>query len=208
MHEELKERLKPIEINYDAKAFWAIVDRVKKDKINDDDLLEQIESISLKRFRENVSFMLSVVVGNALAVIATVAAIGLAFQKGEWMLYISTLILMTSLHPLSHSITGSILRMKFTHYYLNGSARFEPTLRIDYSSYLKASPERRALMHASGVVGTIAAPLIAMLIALNTGAGDAAFNLFILFLLLVVFELLTSTKTGDLMRAKREYGYR
>jgi hypothetical protein len=27
-------------------------------------------------------------------------------------------------------------------------------------------------------------------------------------ILLIVFELLTSTKIGDLMKAKREYGYR
>lgn len=205
MHGELKEKLGQINNNRD---FWALLHRVKKDRINDDELLEQIESISVKRFGEKVSFTLNVAFGNALAIIATIAAIVLAFQEGEWMLYIGALILMTSLHPLSHYLTGSLLGIRFTHYYLNGPAKIEPTLRIDYSSYLKAPPERRALMHASGVVGTVAAPLVAMLIAFNRGAGGAAFGLFVLFLLLVVFELLTSTKTGDLMRAKREYGYR
>lgn len=204
MHEELKEELGQINSNRDFKT---LLHRVKKDRINDDDLLEQIENVSVKRFREKVSFTLSVASGNALAIIATVAAVVLAFQKGELMVYISALILMTSLHPLSHYLAGNLLGIRFTHYYLDGPARFEPTLRIDYSSYLKASPERRALMHASGVVGTVAAPLIVALMALNKGADGAAFNLFILFLLLVVFELLTSTKSGDLMRAKREYCY-
>lgn len=208
MHEELREQLRQIEINYNGRDFWALLQQVKKDRINDDDLLEQIENVSVKRFREKVPFTLSAASGNALAIIATVAAVVLAFQKGGWMLYISALILMTSLHPLSHYLTGSVLGIRFTHYYLDGPARIEPTLRINYSSYLKVSPERRALMHASGVVGTVAAPLIVALMALNKGAGDAAFNLFVLFLLLVVFELLTSTKTGDLMRARREYGYR
>lgn len=206
MHEELKEELGQINSNRDFKT---LLHRVKKDRINDDDLLEQIENVSVKRFRENVSFTLSIAFGNLLATIATIAAIIMALRiSSEWMLYLSALVLMTSLHPLSHFLTGSLLGIKFTHYYLDGPARFEPTLRINYSSYLKASPRRRALMHASGVVGTVAAPLIVALMALNKGAGDAAFNLFILFLLLVVFELLTSTKTGDLMRAKREYGYR
>lgn len=206
MHEELKEELGQINSNRDFKT---LLHRVKKDRINDDDLLEQIENVSVKRFRENVSFTLSIAFGNLLATIATIAAIIMALRiSSEWMLYLSALVLMTSLHPLSHFLTGSLLGIKFTHYYLDGPARFEPTLRIDYSSYLKAPPRRRALMHASGVVGTVAAPLIVALMALNKGAGDAAFNLFILFLLLVVFELLTSTKTGDLMRAKREYGYR
>ena len=63
-------------------------------------------------------------------------------------------------------------------------------------------------MHLSGVIGTLAGPLIAVVIALNKGASAAAMNLIVLFLLLIVFELLTSTKIGDLMKAKREYGYR
>ncbi|MBU4491683.1 MAG: hypothetical protein KKD69_04385 [Euryarchaeota archaeon] len=60
---------------------------------------------------------------------------------------------MTTLHPLSHYIIGSLLGIRFTHYYLNGPAKIEPTLKV-------------------------------------------------------VFELLTSTKIGDLMRARREYKFR
>jgi hypothetical protein len=209
MHEELKKQLKQIEIDYNGKAFWAIVDRVKKDKTNDDELLKHIENISQKRFREKASFTVSVPLGNLLEIVLTISAVVLALKASPgWMLYISALILMTALHPLSHYATGSLYGIRFTHYYLNGPARIEPTLRIDYSSYLKASGRKRALVHASGVLGTVAAPLIAAGIAANRGAGDAAGNLFILFLLLVVFELLTSTKIGDLMRARREYGYR
>jgi hypothetical protein len=63
-------------------------------------------------------------------------------------------------------------------------------------------------MHLSGVLGTVAAPLVAALVAVYKGAHGAAFNLFILFLLLIIFEFLTSTKIGDLMKAKRKYGYR
>jgi len=115
---------------------------------------------------------------------------------------------MATLHPLAHYSTGALSGIRFTHYYLNGPAKIEPTFRIDQVSYLKASGKQRALMHFSGVFGTVAAPLIAALIAVNKGANAAAFNLVIMFLLLIVFELLTSTKIGDLMKAKREYGYR
>ncbi len=192
-----------------GKDFWAVVNQVKKDRINDDALLEQIANISQQRFREMVSFTLSIPAGNLLESVTTIAAIALAYQmSSEWMLYLSALILMTTLHPLSHYIIGSLIGIRFTHYYLNGPAKIEPTLKIDYFSYLKASGKKRALMHVSGVIGTVAAPLIIALIALDKGAGSAASNLFIIFLLLVVFELLTSTKIGDLMRARREYGYR
>ncbi len=209
MHEELKEKLTNIYNHYDGKTFQAIVNTVKKDKINDEEMLDLIEKISLKRFREKVSFGFSVFGGNMIEIIVTIAAIVLAFQAGaDWMFYIAALILMTTLHPLSHYITGSLFGIKFTHYYLNGPARIEPTLRINYFTYLKAPAQSRALMHMSGVIGTVAAPLIPALIAIGKGAAGTAMNLGILFLVLIVFELLTSTRIGDLMRAKREYGFK
>ncbi len=209
MQEELKERLKQIEMHYNWKAFRDIVNQVKKDKTNDDELLMQIENISRKRFRGNVTLTVGVPAGNILEGVITIAAIILAFQAtSSWMLYASALILMTTLHPLSHYITGALSGIRFTHYYLNGPARIEPTLRIDYSSYLKVKASGRALMHLSGVIGTVAAPVIVAFIAIYRGENAASVNLFYLFILLIVFELLTSTKTGDLMKAKREYGYR
>ena len=209
MHEELRERLKQIEIHYSGKAFRNIVNKVKKDKTNDDELLKQIENISRKRFRGNVAFTVGVPAGNILEGVITIAAIILAFQAtSNWMLYLSAFVLMTTLHPLSHYTTGALSGIRFTHYYLNGPARVEPTLRIDYSSYLKAHAKERALMHLSGVIGTVAAPVIVAFVAIYRGENAASVNLFYLFILLIVFELLTSTKIGDLMKAKREYGYR
>jgi hypothetical protein len=208
MHEDLKERLEQIKTDYDGKVFWGIVDQVKRDKINDEEILKHIAHINQKRFRETSSFTLSVPLGNLFESLILIAALVMAFQiDSDMVLYLSALVLMTAVHPLSHFITGTLLGIRFTHYYLNGPARIEPTLKIDYLSYLKARPTHRALMHASGVLGTVAAPLISALIAFIKGAEGAAFNLFILFLFLIVFELLTSTKSGDLMRARREYGY-
>ncbi len=209
MHDDLKERVKKLENNYNAKEFLSVVNKIKKDKINDDELLSQIENLSRKRFEKKVSLTLGLFTGNLLEIIATVAAVVLAFWVNtDWMLYLCTLILMATLHPLSHYLTGRLFGIRFTHYYLNGPARIEPTLRINYFSYLKAKGAKRALMHASGVIGTLAAPLIVALIALDKGDLGVAMNLMYFFLLLIVFELLTSTKIGDLMKAKREYGYR
>ncbi len=208
MH-ELNARLKQLETGYRGKDFMAIIDAVKKERISDDKLLAQIENTSRRRFMDKVSFRLSVPAGNVLETVITIAALILAFMTGkDWMLYICAIILLATLHPLSHYVTGRLFGIRFTHYYLDGPAKIEPTLRIDYASYLRASPVKRALMHAFGVIGTVVAPLIIAFIALNRGYGGAAFYLFIFFLLLIVFELLTSTRNGDLMRAGREYGYR
>lgn len=203
----LSERLQELEGRYSGKVFREVVEQVKKNRINDDALLAQIESISLGRFREKVRFTLSTALGNLIAASVTIIALFLAFKGSGLVLYVSAFILMAALHPLSHYATGALFGIRFTHYYLNGPAKFEPTLRIDYFSYLKASPGKRALMHVSGVIGTTAAPLIVSLAALNRDAS-AALNLFILFVLLIAFELVTSTKKGDLMRTKREYGFK
>lgn len=208
-HEGLKENLNSLKKNYSGKVFREIVETIKREKINDDSLLKELEELSLKRFGEKVRFTLSMPLGNLLEGAATIAVLAMVFLiDSDWMLYISALALMTTLHPLAHYLTGTLSGIRFTHYYLNGPAKVEPTLRIDHISYLKASGKQRALMHVSGVIGTVAAPLIAAVIAVNKGAHEAAFNLFIMFLLLIIFELLTSTKIGDLMKAKREYGYR
>ncbi len=209
MHEKIKDELVRLENNYSQAAFLDIVKRIKKEKINDDELLEKIETISRKRFKERVSFTLGVTSGNLLEGALTIAAIALVFWVNSfWIFYVIALVLMTTLHPLSHFLIGRLVGIRFTHYYLNGPARIEPTLRIDNFSYLKISGKKRALMHVSGVVGTVAAPLFVCAIAIYKGANDAAMNLFIIFLLLIVFELLTSTKIGDLMKAKREYGFK
>ncbi len=209
IHDEIKNKTDTLKTNYSVKLFREVVENIKREKINDDIMLQDLEDISRKRFSEKVRFTLSVPLGNMLEGAAAIAVLVMVFLiNSDWMLYITALALMTTLHPLAHYLTGALSGIRFTHYYLNGPAKVEPTLRIDHISYLKASGKQRALMHLSGVLGTVAAPLIAALIAVNKGAHVAAFNLAIMFLLLVIFELLTSMKIGDLMKAKREYGYR
>jgi len=177
-----------------------------------EELREKLNSIkkdySRKRFNERVRFTINMPLGNLLEGAATITVLIMVFMiDSDWMLYISALVLMTTLHPLAHYLTGAFFGIRFTHYYLNGPAKIEPTLRIDHISYLKASGKKRALMHLSGVIGTVAVPLAAALVAVYKGAHGAAFNLFILFLVLIIFELLTSTKIGDMMKAKRELEY-
>ena len=208
-HKELRDKINALKTYYSGKVFREVVEIIKRERINDDMLLKELEELSLKRFNERVRFTMGVPPGNLLEGAATIAVVIMVFLiDSPWMLYISALVLMATLHPIAHYLTGALSDIRFTHYYLNGPAKVEPTLRIDHVSYLKASGKQRALMHISGVLGTLAAPLIAALIAVNKSANTAAFNLFILFLLLIIFELLTSTKIGDLMKAKREYGYR
>jgi hypothetical protein len=207
-HEELRNKINTLKTDYSGKVFREVVEIIKREKKNDDLLLQDLEELSLKRFSERVRFTLSVPMGNLIEGAVTIAVLILVFLiDSPWMLYISAPVLMTTLHPLSHYLTGALSGIRFTHYYLNGPARVEPTLRIDQFSYLKASGKERALMHLSGVLGTVAAPIITSIIAVYKGVPAVAFNLLIFFLMLIVFELLTSMKIGDMMKAKREFEY-
>lgn len=208
-HEGLREKLNGLKTNYSSKSFREVIECIKREKINDDGMLKDIEEISAERFIKKHRLTLGVSAGNLIEAAATIAALILVFMiDSEWLLYVCALALMATLHPLAHYVTGSLSGIRFTHYYLDGPAKIEPTLRIDYFSYLRTPGQERALMHLSGVVGTVLAPLIAAILAVYKNATGAAFNLLVFFLLLIVFELLTSTKIGDLMKAKREYGYR
>ncbi len=208
-YEELKDKIRSLKSNYSGRSFREVVESIKREKINDDAMLQDIEEISLKRFGERTRLTLGVLPGNLLEAIATIAIlIMLIRMDSEWMLYISVPALMTTLHPLSHYIMGTFLGIRFTHYYLNGPAKIEPTMRIDNFSYLKTPGKKRALMHLSGVIGTICAPLVAAFFAIWNGSEAAVTNLLVIFVLLIIFELLTSTKTGDLKKVKREYEYR
>lgn len=208
-HEELRGKVNSLKTNYDGKVFREVIESIKKEKINDDEMLKDLEDLSRKRFGERVRFTLNIPLGNLLEAASTIAVVVMVFLiDSEWMLYIAALGLMATLHPLAHYLTGTFFAIRFTHYYLNGPAKIEPTLRIDQISYLKASGKQRALMHLSGVLGTLAAPLFVALVAAYKSDTGVAFNLFIFFMLLIIFEFLTSIKIGDLMKAKREYAYR
>jgi hypothetical protein len=89
-----------------------------------EELKNQINALktdySRKRFNERVRFTLNVPLGNLLEVAATIAvAVMVLLIDSEWMLYISALALMTTLHPLAHYLTGVLSGIRFTHYYLN-----------------------------------------------------------------------------------------
>ncbi len=73
---------------------------------------------------------------------------------------------MTALHPLSHALVAWLFGIRFHFYFLNGPALVEPTLKVDYASYVKTSSKKRALFHFAGVVNSVLVTLLVLLVSL------------------------------------------
>ena len=66
-----------------------------------------------------------------------------------------------SVHAPTHWLVGTIVGIRWTDYFLGGSLPPRPGLKSDYGSYLRADPDSRAWMHASGAIATKLAPFAA-----------------------------------------------
>ncbi|MGH2661778.1 MAG: hypothetical protein ACRDH8_03010 [Actinomycetota bacterium] len=82
-----------------------------------------------------------------------------------------------ALHDLGHWLVGRLGGIRFTSFFLDGPLRVQPGIKIDYATYLRASPGARAWMHASGALVTKVAPF-AVFIAVYLPHRAAGYDLF------------------------------
>jgi hypothetical protein len=102
--------------------------------------------------------------------------------------------------------------IRFSHYFLDGPLRVQPGLKIDYASYLRASPGRRGWMHASGAVVSKIAPFAvfgAVYLPHRAAGYDLlpAWSLWTILALGVaqlVTDVVSSTKRSDWKKVRRE----
>jgi len=203
-------------------GFWRLVALIKRD----DELIErcaqQVGRIDAKAFRARVRFRVPVWVGNglllgeaAVGVLAVILAVrnananpgqppdvellsGLALllAAGTWAI---------GLHSPTHWLVGRLVGIRFTDYFLGGPPPKRPGLKTDYATYLRASPMGRAVMHASGALATKLAPFLALTFFATTDAATwARLALLALGVLLIVTDVLFSTKTSDWKKVRRE----
>ncbi|HEV3474905.1 MAG TPA: hypothetical protein VG602_06040 [Actinomycetota bacterium] len=209
-----------------ALGFWPLVERVKRDPAVARHWAADIGRIDRKAFERRVRFRLPLWLGNLLlggASVALVALVPVALdvardaQRPEPVLSgvlvtLSGLGLAATIHDLAHWVTGRLQRIRFFSYYLNGPLIIEPAIKIDYESYMKAEPGRRALMHASGALASKAAPF-AVFAAVYFPHRAANYDLlppWSLWVLLgygvltILTDIFFSTKTSDWKKVRRE----
>ncbi len=213
----LEGELEELERNFSAARFWRLVERVKAEPELARIYGDRIAEIDARRFRRR---SMSLRAGTAMMLLPLMLSIPLFRLAAELegaaqvaLFLLATLMLMSTMHTLFHILAGRLLGIGFLYYFLNGPARIEPTLKIHYGTYLRATPARRAALHLSGIAGSVLGSFLGLVAALRTGGGEAALVLALLFLLNIPFEFappllvrlgLKSFRKSDAYRAFRE----
>jgi hypothetical protein len=194
-------------------GFWKLVQQVKLDRALVDEHADQIGRIDTAAFRAGVRLRAPVWLGNTLLVTATIVgalALGAAFtwQTAIWKglaLVAAGAIWSVSLHSPTHWLVGYMVGIRWTDYFLGGPPPPRPGLKSDYGTYLRADPDSRAWMHASGALATKLAPFLALAWWPASGAPWwAAAVLAALGVLQIATDVTLSTKSSDWKKFRRE----
>jgi hypothetical protein len=203
-------------------GFWRVVALIKRDDELIDRYAEQVGRIDAEAFRARVRLRIPVWAGNALllgvaavGVVAVILAVKNANanpgQPPEVELVSGLALLLAAgtwaigLHSPTHWIVGRLVGIRFTDYFLGGPPPPRPGLKTDYATYLRASPTARAVMHASGALATKLAPFLALIFfATADAAAWARFALLGLGAVLILTDVLFSTKSSDWKKVRRE----
>jgi hypothetical protein len=196
-----------------ALGFWGLVARVKRDQALVAAHADRIGRIDSKAFRARVRPRFPVWAGN-LVLLAGAAAGGIAVwlalttdspELAGISLVAAGAVWTVALHSPAHWLVGRLVGMGFTDYFIGGPPPPRPSLKIDYATYLRTGPSKRAWMHASGAIATKLAPFLALAFWPATAAPVwAAIVLVGIGVLSIVTDLLFSFKLSDWKKVRRE----
>jgi hypothetical protein len=192
-------------------GFWRLLGRVKVEPMLAEHWADQAGRIDRKVFEARVRFRFPVWFGNIVLLIGvvfgaaatvygmrcdnpTVAGSAFVVAGVAWLVCV---------HDLAHWAVGRLVGISFLAYYIGFPPW--PGLKIDYASYLRASPAARAWMHASGTLATKVAPFAALGFCLTAnGPAWAAWVLAGIGALQIVTDILLSRTRSDWKRVARE----
>ncbi len=113
--------------------------------------------------------------------------------------------LLTTSHGLAHLVVGWMVGMRFTSWFIGKITQPQPGVKIDYATYLRTDPRKRAWMHASGAIVTKAIPFLLIPAAIAAGLPTwATLSLVALGIVMVVTDVLWSTSSSDWKKFSRE----
>lgn len=207
-------------------GFWKLVDQVKLEPRLAHHWADVVGRIDREAFEARVRPRFPVWFGNTLllagtVVLAALVPVGLALAEGfdeprpGWgglLILLAGGGLTGTVHAPAHWVAGRLAGIRFLGYFLDGPLRIQPGLKIDYASYLRATPRSRALMHAAGALATKAAPFAVFAPAYIRHArlGYALLPSWSLWALLalgalqIVTDIVWSTKASDWKKVRRE----
>jgi hypothetical protein len=194
-------------------GFWKAVAEVKAEPGLVDRYAGRIAAIDREAFESWVLFKVSLAVGTALMVVATLLGLILIaltyYTEGDLvtvvLFYLGMGVLLVTTHGLGHLVVGRLVGIDFTHWFIGTIVRPQPGVKVDYSSYLRTPAMARAWMHASGAIVTKVIPVLLLGAAVAAGLPSwAIWGLVVISVATIATDVLWSTKSSDWMKFRRE----
>jgi hypothetical protein len=192
------------------KAFWRLVTQAKLQKQMSDDEFKRIIELRDKLFEKKYPRFLSLWQGLTLTAISVIIGgflVWYALQSSNMFFFlVASFLILTGTHPWGHWIAGKLVRVNYEYFFLNGPARFEPCLKIDYRDYLKASFDSRIIVHGSGALATVLTALTLLMASFSVDSFEIRSLGVLVFAVVIMTEVfaLFGFASGDLKRVRRE----
>jgi hypothetical protein len=195
-------------------GFWRAVTTVKRRRELVDRFAERVARVDRGTFRGRVPLVLPAPVGIVLLVVGAAAGllalwIAASFDhpRRELAVLLGMGFLLASTHDLAHLATGTLWGIRFTDWFI-APPMPQPGLKLDYASYLRATPARRAWMHASGAIVSKIVPFGVVPYALAIGCDTWCIAILLAVgVVSIVTDVLFSVRTSDWKKFRREMRY-
>jgi hypothetical protein len=195
-----------------ALGFWRAVAAVKRRPELVDRHATRIAAIDRAVFRRRVRLAFQVSLGVVVldvglfgGLLLLGVAIGVDHPWREILALVAAGALDVTTHGLAHLAVGTFLGIDFTDWFVDLPRRPQPGFKIDYASYLRASPRQRAWMHAAGAIATKLTPFLVIPYAVAIGTQTwAVLLLLALGLVQIVTDVIFSVRSSDWKKFRRE----
>jgi hypothetical protein len=195
-----------------ALGFWRAVAAVKRRRELVDRYADRIAAIDRKVFLRRVALVFPVIVGvialdlalfGGLLLLAI--AIGAQHPWREILVLAGAGALDLATHGLAHLAVGTFGGIGFTDWFVDLPRKPQPGFKIDYASYLRASPRQRAWMHAAGAIATKLTPILVIPFAIAIATDTwAVLVLAALAIIQIITDVLFSVRASDWKKFRRE----
>jgi hypothetical protein len=193
-------------------GFWSAVATVKEHPELVERYADRIAAIDERAFRQWVLLTIPLWLGTTVALTALAAGVvlvGWAYSLDGLLsvvfFYGGLVALLGAPHGLGRLVVGWIVGIRFTCWFVGKVTQPQPGVKVDYASYLRTEPRKRAWMHASGALATKLVPFL--LIGAAVAADLPLWAVLVLLVLgvgMVLTDILWSTKKADWKRFQRE----
>lgn len=202
-------------IGLEGTGFWPAVNRVRENPELAERYADRIAAIDSRAFHQWALLRVPLWLGTGLMIVGTLVGLGLIwwayFLEGlaaVIVFYAGLGVLLVTTHGLAHLVVGAIAGIGFTSWFIASPTRPQPGVKVDYSSYLRTRPRRRAWMHVSGAIVTKLIPFALLGAAIAADLPTwSVWGIVVIGLAAIATDIFWSTKLSDWKRFRREMGF-